>query len=170
MTTQTQQTNFFNLHTSGIGYLNDIREVTPKKGNPFLACRISALTGDSEAPEYRFFDTNVVGKDAEKLIRRCQKAVSEGRKVIISFVLADLWTDTYVVAKDTKYHKKGDTAVSLKARLIRIKMIKIDGEVKYFASNSEDIAADQQSVVVANENIDLNNPVFIEEDKDHLPY
>ncbi len=49
-------------------------------------------------------------------------------------------------------------------------MIKIDGEVKYFASNSEDIAADQQSVVVANENIDLNNPVFIEEDKDHLPY
>lgn len=186
MTTQTQQTNFFNLHTSGIGYLNDIREVTPKKGNPFLACRISALTGDSTAPEYRFFDTNIVGKDAEKLIRRCQKAVNEGKKVLISFVLADLWTDTYVVAKDTKYHKKGDTAVSLKARLIRVKMIKIDGEVKYFASNSEDMATDNQSVVVDtdhtsnSENITTDNPSAVtsndpshsisDNDDDQLPY
>ncbi|AAP95832.1 hypothetical protein A6046_00960 [[Haemophilus] ducreyi] len=130
MTTQTQQ-NYFNLHTTGIGYLNDIRKVTPKKGNPFLACRVSALTGDASNPEYRFFDCNIVGGEAEKLIERCMNAVNEERKVLISFVLSDLWTDTYIVSKDSKHHKKGDTAVSLKARLIRVKMIKIDGEVKY---------------------------------------
>ena len=58
MTTQTQQnsTQYFNLHTHGVGYLNDIREVKPKKGNPFWACRIAALVGDTNEPEYRFFD------------------------------------------------------------------------------------------------------------------
>ncbi|WP_082987576.1 STY4534 family ICE replication protein [Gallibacterium genomosp. 3] len=179
-------TQYFNLHTTGIGYLNNIREVQPKKGKPFLACRIAALTGDSTAPEYRYFDTNVVGKDAEKLIRRCKNAVEEGRKVLISFVLADLWTDTYIVAKDSKFHKKGDAATSLKARLIRIKMIKIDGEVKYFASNSEDMATDNQSVVVDtdhtsnSENITTDNQSAVtsndsnhsisDNDDDQLPY
>ena len=133
MTTQTQQnlTQYFNLHTHGVGYLNDIREVKPKKGNPFWACRIAALVGDTNEPEYRFFDCNIVGAEAEKLIRRCSDAVETEKKVLISFVLSDLWTDTYTVSKDTKYHKKGDTAVTLKSRLIRVKMIKIDGELRY---------------------------------------
>ena len=133
MATQTQQnsTQYFNLHTHGVGYLNDIREVKPKKGNPFWACRIAALVGDTNEPEYRFFDCNIVGAEAEKLIRRCSDAVETEKKVLISFVLSDLWTDTYTVSKDTKYHKKGDTAVTLKSRLIRVKMIKIDGELRY---------------------------------------
>ena len=133
MTTQTQQnsTQYFNLHTHGVGYLNDIREVKPKKGNPFWACRIAALVGDTNEPEYRFFDCNIVGAEAEKLIRRCSDAVETEKKVLISFVLSDLWTDTYTVSKDTKYHKKGDTAVTLKSRLIRVKMIKSDGELRY---------------------------------------
>lgn len=133
MTTQTQQnsTQYFNLHTHGVGYLNDIREVKPKKGNPFWACRIAALVGDTNEPEYRFFDCNIVSTEAEKLIRRCSDAVEAEKKVLISFVLSDLWTDTYTVSKDTKYHKKGDIAVTLKSRLIRVKMIKIDGELRY---------------------------------------
>lgn len=47
MTTQAQ---FFNLHTRGIGYLNRVREVTAKKGNPFMACTIAALRGDTDSP------------------------------------------------------------------------------------------------------------------------
>lgn len=138
MTTQTQQnsTQYFNLHTHGVGYLNDIREVKPKKGNPFWACRIAALVGDTNEPEYRFFDCNIVGAEAEKLIRRCSDAVETEKKVLISFVLSDLWTDTYTVSKDTKYHKKGDTAVTLKSRLIRVKMIKIDGVCSIYRDHS----------------------------------
>ena len=133
MTTQTQQNakKYFNLQTQGIGYLNDIREVKPKKGEVFWACRISALAGEAENPEYRFFDCNIVGAEAEKLIKKCIDAVEAKKKVLISFVLGDLWADTYTVSKDTKHHKKGDTAVTLKSRLLRVKMIKIDGEVKY---------------------------------------
>ena len=128
MTTQAQ---YFNLHTHGVGYLNDIREVKPKKGNPFWACRIAALVGNTSEPEYRYFDCNIVGEEAEKLIRRCSDAVETEKKVLISFVLGDLWTDTYILSKDTKFHKKGDVAVTLKSRLLRVKMIKIDGELRY---------------------------------------
>lgn len=143
MTTQTStQKNYFNLHTNGIGYLNDIRLVEPpKKGTPFYACRVAALVGESDSPEYRYFDMNVVGKEAEILIKRCQKAVSEEKKVLVSFVMADLWFDTFTYSTDSKFHKKGDTGVSLKGRLIRIKMIKIDGEIVY----QEKPKADEQS-------------------------
>lgn len=50
----TQDKNYFNLHTTGIGYLNDIREITPKR-NPFLACRISALVGSAGRCRISFF-------------------------------------------------------------------------------------------------------------------
>ncbi|MDY4281348.1 MAG: STY4534 family ICE replication protein [[Pasteurella] mairii] len=127
----TQQVNYFNLHTAGIGYLNDIRIIKPKKGNEFVACRIAALTGENSDPEYRYFDVNVVGADTEKLIRRCQAAVEAKKKVLISFLIADLWVDTFIYKSDSTYHKKGDTGFSLKGRLIQVKMIKIDGELKY---------------------------------------
>lgn len=130
MSTQTStQKNYFNLHTTGLGYLSDIRLVEPKKGKPFYACRVSALVGDSDSPEYRFFDMNVIGEEVERLIKRCQNAVDEKKKVLISFVMSDLWFDTFTYKTDTQYHKKGDTGVSLKGRLIRIKMIKVDGKV-----------------------------------------
>lgn len=133
MTTQTstQNTGYFNLHTHGIGYLNDIRSVKPKKGNEFLACRVSVLTGSSDKPEYRYFDMNVVGEKAESLIKRCKDAVEAKKKVLFSFVMSDLWVDTFTYTADSKYHKKGDTGITLKGRLIRIKMIKVDGELKY---------------------------------------
>ncbi|MDG6897863.1 hypothetical protein A6A19_07725 [Actinobacillus delphinicola] len=130
-TSQTSQNSYFNLHINGIGYLNDIRVVQPKKGNAFLACRIAALVGNSNEPEYRYFDCNVVGETAENLVKRCEEAVKAKRKVLISFRLSDLWVDSYTVNKDTKYHKKGDTAFSLKGRLIRINSVTVDGELKW---------------------------------------
>ena len=45
---------------TGKWYLSRIREVEPKKGNPFLSCQIAALTGSKDDPEYRYFDVNVV--------------------------------------------------------------------------------------------------------------
>ncbi|VEA09313.1 Periplasmic protein TonB [Salmonella enterica subsp. enterica serovar Sanjuan] len=36
---------YFNLYTSGLGYVNRVRTVTPKRGEPFLCCDIAALCG-----------------------------------------------------------------------------------------------------------------------------
>ncbi|ERF77596.1 STY4534 family ICE replication protein [Gallibacterium anatis] len=140
MSTQTTQKNYFNLHTQGLGYLNNIRLVEPKKGSPFYSCDIAALVGDASKPEYRFFNCNVVGEGTEKLIKRCQDAVNAKKKVLITFVMSDLWFDTFTYQKDGKDHKKGDTGVALKGRLINIKMIKVDGELKYTADATKEDA------------------------------
>ncbi len=39
------QPSYFNLHVEGVGYLNRVRTVKPKKGQEFLACTVAALRG-----------------------------------------------------------------------------------------------------------------------------
>ena len=129
MTTSSEKT-FFNLHITGLGYLNRIREVTPRKGESFLACDIAALNGPSDAPEYRRFDVRVSGTEAQHLIRRCSEAVEADKKVLIGFRLGDLWTDTFTY---TKGERAGQQGVSLKARLLFVQWIKVDGEMVYKA-------------------------------------
>jgi hypothetical protein len=125
---------YFDLHISGLGYLNRVREVKPKKGDSFLACDIVALNGSADAPEYRRFDCRVSGKEAQHLVRRCQQAVDAKRKVLIGFKLGDLWTDIFTYAKGKH---AGEQGVSLKARLLYIRWIKVDGELVYKAERPE---------------------------------
>ncbi len=95
MTTEITQPSYFDLHITGLGYLNRIREITPKKGQPFLACDIAALTGPSTDVDYCRFDVRVSGAEAQDLIRRCAEAVAAERKVLIGFRLGDLWADVF---------------------------------------------------------------------------
>jgi hypothetical protein len=124
MNTSNTSVKYFNLHTAGIGYVSRIREVPVKRGAPFLACNISALHGAADAVEYTKFDCRVSGGEAEKLIRRCMDAVAEEKKVLVGFNLGDLYPDLYTKAD-------GSPAVSLKARLLRIDWIKVDGQNVY---------------------------------------
>lgn len=145
MTTSTEK-SFFDLHITGLGYLNRIREVKPKKGEPFLACDIAALNGPSDDVSYVRFDTRVSGTDAQHLIRRCIDAVEAEKKVMIGFRLGDLWTDTFTYSKGKR---AGEQGVSLKARLLFVSWIKVDGVLKYKAepkpAESEQDTAEQSA-------------------------
>jgi hypothetical protein len=129
MTTSSEK-SYFDLHVTGLGYVNRIREVKPRKGDPFLACDIAALNGPSDDVEYRRFDVRVSGKEAQHLIRRCATAVEADRKVLIGFRLGDLWADQFTYSKGPK---SGTPGVSLKARLLYVSWIKVDGEFVYRA-------------------------------------
>jgi hypothetical protein len=98
MTTSTEK-SYFDLHITGLGYLNRIREVKPKKGDAFLACDIAALNGPSDDVSYVRFDTRVSGSEAQHLVRRCIDAVEAEKKVMIGFRLGDLWTDIFTYSK-----------------------------------------------------------------------
>jgi hypothetical protein len=130
MSSSSHETGYFDLHITGLGYLNRIREVAPKKGDSFLACDIVALNGPSDKAEYRRFDVRVSGNKAQQLVRRCIQAVNDKRKVLIGFRLGDLWTDTFVYEKGQNAGKHG---VSLKARLLFVSWIKVDGKQVYKA-------------------------------------
>ncbi|RCV86948.1 STY4534 family ICE replication protein [Billgrantia montanilacus] len=136
MTTQNASTGFFDLHITGLGYLNRIREVTPKRGNAFWACDIAALTGAADDVSYTRFDCRVSGREAERLVKRCEQAVNMDKKVLIGFRLGDLWTDTFVYQKGKR---QGETGVSLKARLLFVSWIKINGDMVYQAPRRDDV-------------------------------
>lgn len=141
MTSSQTQPSYFDLHINGLGYLHRIRDVTPRKGDAFLACDIAALNGASNDVSYVKFDTRVSGTQAQHLVRRCINAVDAEKKVLIGFRLGDLWSDIYTRAKGPQ---AGQQAVSLKARLLFISWIKVDGQLVYKAEPKED-DADEQS-------------------------
>lgn len=86
----------YELITRGIGYLNRPKDVTPKDGDPFLACSIAALVEHVDEPEYRYFNTIVATPEAEHLVRRCIQAIEGDRKVLIAFRLNDVKVDPYI--------------------------------------------------------------------------
>jgi len=114
--------------TRGIGYLNRPKEVTPKDGDPFLACSIGALTGPMEEPEYRYIETIVTTTEAQHLVRRCVQAVEAERKVLIAFKLNDMKADPFI---RTKGEQAGTPGASLESMLTGISLIKVDGQKVY---------------------------------------
>ena len=129
MTTSTDK-SYFDLHITGLGYLNRIREVKPKKGEPFWACDIAALNGSSDDVSYVRFDARISGSEAQHLVLRCIQAVDAEKKVMIGFRLGDLWTDIFTYSKGKR---AGEQGVSLKARLLFVSWIKVDGKLVYKA-------------------------------------
>ena len=124
---------YFDLHTTGIGYLNRIREVTPKEGNPFLSVTIAALRGSVDNAQYTHFECRVFGKQAQELVRQLQPAVEGSLKVLIGFTLSDLYAESFTFRNG---EKAGETGISLKARLLRIAWAKVDGQPFYTAKDN----------------------------------
>lgn len=135
------ETKYFDLHTTGIGYLNRIREVSPRKGKPFLAVTVAALHGSSDAAEYSYIDCNVVGAEAEKLVRQYEQSVIANQKVLVSFRIGDIWADAFTYEKG---EKKGQPGASLKGRLLFLNWIKVDG-VTVYESKPKDVAESDAS-------------------------
>lgn len=120
-----QETKYFDLHATGIGYLNRVREVPVKRSQPFLAVDISALHGDSEDVQYTRFDCRVSGSDARTIIESLMPVIDDDNKVLVGFKLGDLYVDTFTFKSGDK---AGQTGVSLKARLLRIDWVKVNGK------------------------------------------
>ena len=124
---------YFDLHTTGIGYLNRVREVTPKEGTPFLSVTIAALRGSVDNAQYTHFECHVSGKQAQQIVRQLKPVVEGNSKVLIGFTLSDLYAESFIFKSGDK---AGDTGISLKARLLRIAWAKVDGQPFYTAQDN----------------------------------
>ncbi|MEW7996444.1 MAG: STY4534 family ICE replication protein [Candidatus Thiodiazotropha endolucinida] len=122
-----QDDNYFNLHLTGLGYLNRVREVPVKRGSNFFAVDISAMHGKSDDVQYTRFDCRVSGKEAEAILTQIKPMIdNDENKVLVGFKLGDLYPDIFVYNKGKK---EGQTGVSLKARLLRIEWVKVNGKL-----------------------------------------
>ena len=121
----TNQSSFFNLHVEGVGYLNRVRTIKPKKGQEFIACTVSAMRGSTDDIGYTRFDCKVSGAEAQKIVRRLEPDVAAEKTVLIGFRIADIYPELFTFEKGDK---KGQPGVSIKGRLLRVKFAKVNGE------------------------------------------
>ena len=128
----TETTKYFDLHTSGIGYINRIREVTPKAGKPFLSVSLAALRGSVDNVQYTHFECRVSGKQAQQIVHQLKPAVEGKLKVLIGFTLSDLYAETFIFKHGDL---AGETGISLKTRLLRIAWAKVDGQPFFTAQD-----------------------------------
>ena len=137
--TENNQTKYYDLHTQGVGYVNRVREVPVKRGEPFWACSISALHGAEDSIEYTNFDCRVAGSEAAKVINRLNKACEENKKILMGFKIGDLYPETFTYKSG---NKAGEVGISLKARLLYIGWVKVDGDTVYTAPSKEETVQD----------------------------
>ena len=123
-----ESSKYFDLYTTGIGYLNRVREVTPKEGTPFWSVTIAALRGSVDDAQYTRFECRVSGKKAQEIVRQVKSAVEGELKVLVGFTLSDLFAESFTFKNGDK---AGETGISLKARLLRVTWAKVDGQPFY---------------------------------------
>ena len=123
-----EDTKYFDLYTTGIGYLNRVREVTPKEGSAFWSVTIAALRGSVDDVQYTYFECRVSGQQAQKLVQQLKPAVEGKLKVLVGFTLSDLYGEPFFYKTGDR---AGETGVSLKARLLRVGWAKVDGQPFY---------------------------------------
>jgi hypothetical protein len=116
---------YFDLHTKGSGYLNRVREVTPKEGTPFLAVTIAAIHGSVSNVQRTYFECGVYGEQAQNAVCELKPAVEGESKVFIGFTLSDLKVEPFLYKQG---EKAGQPGANLKARLIKISRAKVDGQ------------------------------------------
>lgn len=116
---------YFDLHVEGIGYLNRVRTVKPRKGEAFLACTIEALRGHKEDVERTKFDVRVSGEAAKVAISLLENFANEKKPVLIGFKLGDIYPEKFTIEKG---ERSGQTAVVVKGRLLQVKWAKVEGK------------------------------------------
>ncbi len=116
---------YFNLHTTGIGYLNRLRKVEPKRGEAFYAVSLSALHGKVDDPEYTRFDCRICAREAQQRVLSLEPAITDDKPVLVGFKIGDIYPEAFEYRSGDK---QGQTGCVIKGRLLQIRWAKIDGE------------------------------------------
>lgn len=128
-------TQYFNVITTGYGYLNNARIVTPTKGDPYLCVRASLMEGSSENIRYVYIDSIVRGDEAIALVTAHMSDIcNKNNKVLAAVDFGSLNPTPFIFERGDK---AGQAGVSLKASLLRIRHLKIDDKVIFVESKDE---------------------------------
>lgn len=124
---QKTENNYFDLTAKGLGYLNRARKVNPQQGSPYNCVSIAALHGQSDNPNYTYFDCKIVGSDALAFVAEHFDTInSRDVKVLVLFKVGDMMADSY---ETTSGDNKGKRNHLIKSRLLRITWAKIGDTV-----------------------------------------
>jgi hypothetical protein len=122
---------YFDLTTSGVGFINRFRLNKPNNGNPYYSVTIAALRGklNDGKSQKTYIDCNVVG-DAIAMAEQLAPHFAGGAEpsIMVRFVAGDLEQRKFEYKSG---ERKGQSGYALKARLFDIKWFKLGGETVY---------------------------------------
>ena len=136
--TNRNPTEYFDLHTQGIGYINRVHEVTPESGSAFLSVTIAALWGRVDNAQYTYFECRVTGAKAQEIVRRLQPAVDGKLRVMVGFTVSDLRPETFTFERG---RNAGQIGIRLQTQLVRIAWARVEGQSFYSAKAEQAEAA-----------------------------
>lgn len=119
-----EESRYYDLYTSGLGYVNSVKDVEPEQGMPFLAVRISALRGDVTALQRTNFNCIAMGLKTIDFVRQLEPEVNAGKRVLIGFKLSDIYPQVFFFDRGPRTGRPG---VDLRGRLIRIDWARVNG-------------------------------------------
>lgn len=134
MTNSNQQSKFFNLTTTGVGYANRIRKIPLRKGHA-LAVTFDAKRGEADENGKVATTTIELYVRGSEAIKHIQNLLDNGYdplkdKVYASFEIGDIQPDVNEKDGSPKSYvrKDGTHKVVLRGNLLRIKFMMLNGE------------------------------------------
>lgn len=127
-TQQSTLVKYFDLHTTGYGWLKRVRTVRPtgKKAQPYLACSISAIRHQADGTtKYTNFDLIVAGADAKAVVENLKQHVDASRHVLVGFRIGDIVPESFTYSSGSR---AGEVGVSVKGRLLKLFFAKVEGK------------------------------------------
>lgn len=131
-----------NLHTTGVGFINRLRRVPVRKGNPYFCVAIGAQYGLADEKghfESSLYDLRVVTNQAIKDVELLEEYSKAGKTIFVEFKAGDTRAEPFT-------YKSGDRAgtmgASIKGTLLQIRGAWIDGERVIDHSSSGAVVAD----------------------------
>lgn len=122
-----EKIRWFNAHTEACGYLNGLKEITPKPGQtfkPFWTSTFCMLEGNPEKPRKTYFSVTIVNPKVVDLIKPyADQLNAEGSRVFVTARISDIAVEPFIYGDNTK--SAGQLGVNWKANLISLIALKV---------------------------------------------
>ena len=149
MSNTNQTPKYFNVITSGIGYLNRARIVSPNGGKSFLAVTVALMEGSPDDVRYVYLDQIVKGEKAKALVTEHMDAIcDDNTKVIAAVECGSLRVAPFIYERG---NHKGKPGAALKSSLLKISYLKIGGNVVHLDKSNADQDVTNETSVSAEE-------------------
>ncbi len=144
MTNSTQETAYYNNSTTSPVYLNEVKRITPERGDSYLACKAVLLDGPMDQPNYTNIDLNVKGPQAIEALESFEdqwptgytENASERIKAFASVRIGSISAKGFL-------KQDGTAGAVLKGKLMEVTYLKVNDSVLFSKNSQEDEASDQ---------------------------
>lgn len=154
---------WFNAHTEACGYLNGLKEITPKSGQdfkPFWTTTFCMLEGNPEKPRKTYISINIVNVKVVELLKPYANHLNaDESRVFVTARISDIAVDPFIYGNNSA--SAGKLGVNWQANLISLIALKVgDMKIDLKKDTTTDYGVTATQPVTANPQSSANVHLF----------